>query len=738
MIALLLATVLMGAFGVVVRFGQRRNGDTTAIGTVNYVVAALCFIPFLEPLTRPDISGRTLLIGAVGGLLYPTAYFLLPPVLRAKGVAVASAAMRVSVIIPMLLALLLWQEVPTALQGTGAVLALAALPMLAAGRQADQSSRKNGSATLALMLLFIVNGGCAAVNKVYHVVGRAAERPAYLMILFGVAAVYTFTGWVATSRRLSLADTLVGVVLGLVNASANFALLAALDAYSAVVVFPVTAAGGLVFAVVFAAVAWKEWPTRWGQAGVALALAAVVMVNLANDEPSYREPMLPAGTTEASPFGEPDHVSLPTQEGTEESAMPEERRDLSELWDIEAIATGPLRREVLRERALGWGDRRIETRDVRYYSHAWAEGDVTIAAHIAIPAKADGPVPAMVMGTGDADSADAFSRAYGVAAIVFDRPGTGESTGPEDLYSNWVQFTDPREGWMWHYVTAALRAVTLATTLPEVDPERIGITGYSRGGTMAWIANGVDPRLKLAIPVATGGDIVRALDHGGWANYIHRDESGQAYIPNEFYEFAKIYDPMLYCGRQHGAVALVVGAQDEYFPLYCTATSAKASEEDEFLLLVIANWDHGYFAGDNPHVDAFDNSREATEKRERLIRAAIDCRLKGNGTMPKMPGLAMSRVGDRAYFAVSADHAGEVERVVIQASIDGAYTFEELPTEPEGDGFAAEFSGPDSAVLAGMAAYAEVAYVGGPVLTSAPVFGEAFEQRMRPFPEPEE
>ena len=84
-------------------------------------------------------------------------------------------------------------------------------------------------------------------------------------------------------------------------------MLYALDAFSGVVVFPVTAAGGLVFAVGFAAIAWREYPSRWGAVGVALAIAAVVLVNLGSvgEKPAYRPPVVPAAFLAPSPFGDP-------------------------------------------------------------------------------------------------------------------------------------------------------------------------------------------------------------------------------------------------------------------------------------------------------------------------------------------------------------------------------------------------------------------------------------------------
>lgn len=280
MIALALATILTGAFAVIVRLGQKRGGDLCTIGVVNYVTASLVFVPLLRLHPPPIVSHHTLVLGAIGGLVYATAYYLFLPVMSSRGVAIGSAITRVSVVLPMLLSLVVWREVPTWVQAIGAALALAALPLLATSRLDGGPSPPRSREFALLAALFLFNGGCLSVAKWYHVTGNLAERPAYFTALFGVAALYAGAVWAIRSQRRDALDVLIGVLLGLTNASSNFALLSALDAFPGVVTFPATAAGGLVLAVAFAAIWWKELPTRLGALGVLLAVLAVVLVNL--------------------------------------------------------------------------------------------------------------------------------------------------------------------------------------------------------------------------------------------------------------------------------------------------------------------------------------------------------------------------------------------------------------------------------------------------------------------------
>ena len=125
-------------------------------------------------------------------------------------------------------------------------------------------------------------------------------------------------------------------------------------------------------------------------------------------------------------------------------------------------------------------------------------------------------VPAMVLVHGGGGTAfEEWVRLWtkrGYAAIAMDTCGQV----PVGNYGAWVrdeqggppgwggfdQLGWPREDqWTCHAVADIILAHSLIRSLPEVDPERTGITGISWGGYLTCIAAGVDHRFKLAIPV---------------------------------------------------------------------------------------------------------------------------------------------------------------------------------------------------------------------------------------------
>jgi fermentation-respiration switch protein FrsA (DUF1100 family) len=98
--------------------------------------------------------------------------------------------------------------------------------------------------------------------------------------------------------------------------------------------------------------------------------------------------------------------------------------------------------------------------------------------------------------------AETFAAA-GLNALVFDNRNFGASDGePRQEIDPWVQVRDYRH------------AITYATTLPEVDNDRIGVWGSSYSGGHVLVVAAIDRRVKAVVsqvPLVSGHDNVRAL-----------------------------------------------------------------------------------------------------------------------------------------------------------------------------------------------------------------------------------
>lgn len=279
MIVLLLSTLFSAAFGLVVRYAQRRNGNLLAVGALNYLTAALFHVALRASEGIVPPSPPTWRIGILAGIAYVTAYFFLVPFMKLRGVSIATAVVRLSVLIPVVFSVALWGERPNGMQTSGAILALMSLPLLgfhpSVGREGLRAKE-----TLLLVALFLGNGLCLLSVRGYHQTGIQGEESLFLGILFSTAAVISNAVWLFRRAGFSRRDILPGVMLGLCNALGNLSLVAALQQLPGVFVFPFYSSIGLVFAAAFAGVVWRERISRIEAAGMTIAVGAVVLIHM--------------------------------------------------------------------------------------------------------------------------------------------------------------------------------------------------------------------------------------------------------------------------------------------------------------------------------------------------------------------------------------------------------------------------------------------------------------------------
>jgi len=188
----------------------------------------------------------------------------------------------------------------------------------------------------------------------------------------------------------------------------------------------------------------------------------------------------------------------------------------------------------------------------------------------------------------------------GYAAIAVDTCGQV----PVGTYSHWVkddqggpmgwggyeQIDWPfKDQWTYHAIADIILAHSLLRSLPEVDAERIGLTGLSWGGYLTCIAAGVDNRFKFAVPVYGCGfysDTVftDALDK---LNVEQRDRWMRWWDPSVYLDAAKM--PLLW----------VDGSNDHFYPLKAVQLSYRLPQGPR-TLCVRLRMAHGQGEGEKP------------------------------------------------------------------------------------------------------------------------------------------
>ncbi len=215
--------------------------------------------------------------------------------------------------------------------------------------------------------------------------------------------------------------------------------------------------------------------------------------------------------------------------------------------------------------------------------------------------------PAMVLIHGGGGSA--FDRwvkvwnARGYAAIAMDVCGCvpvgtygkwkrHELGGPAGWDASFSQLDAPVvDQWTYHAVSAVALAHSLIRSYPEVDAERIGVTGISWGGYMTSVVAGVDSRFKCAIPVYGCGHLG---ENSAWLPAFEKMGPEKAGL------WLRQWDPSSYLSQAQMPICWVNGTNDFAYPMDSWQKSYRQPKTDRTLCLRI-RMPHGHGpVGENP------------------------------------------------------------------------------------------------------------------------------------------
>lgn len=306
MIYLLGHIVFASAFTLCLKWIQTRGRqDVVSVGAINYITAALLIFPtFNATVSYSSVDTAAALTGATMGACYFAAFFFVIFLIKWVGAASSMVVGSLSILIPISIAALLWNEVPNAYQWVGISLAVGSLSLIGVAKSARPASTTDGmqteSRTIAeaalttsaasiqgvpkilpmLLGFFVIAGSSRVAQRAFGHLSTEAHRPTFLFSAFAVAGVASIVLLLGRRKLLSGGEWCTGIALGTTNILHTHFLMRSLDRYPGYVVFPVASAGGLILTTFIATQLMGEQTSRQTRVGISMAVIALVLLNV--------------------------------------------------------------------------------------------------------------------------------------------------------------------------------------------------------------------------------------------------------------------------------------------------------------------------------------------------------------------------------------------------------------------------------------------------------------------------
>lgn len=276
----LIFTILAGSMlSLVIRVSQGRVKGQYSMLAANYlsaVIAGSLWVGLPNVLPQGEGAGLTVCLGMVNGMFYAAGIFLMQYNVRKNGVVLPNVFSRVGgLLIPLMLSVVIFGDIPRATQLVGAVIAIGAIILI--------NYRKDGAkvgAGIFLVLIMFSDGGATSMAKVFNEVAPAAQAGRYSLYTFFFAFLIAAGVVIWKKERPGPAELGFGALIGLPNFFATRSMVAALETVPAVIAYPMRSVGGILVVTLAGIFLFRERLEKRQWLALAGVLVALVLLNV--------------------------------------------------------------------------------------------------------------------------------------------------------------------------------------------------------------------------------------------------------------------------------------------------------------------------------------------------------------------------------------------------------------------------------------------------------------------------
>lgn len=280
MIYLLLSVLSSTTIFALFKSFNKYNINTLQAIVVNYVTAFACGLLFYNGQIKLEIIHADWFIIAVGlGFLFIAIFNVMALTAQKNGLSVTSVASKMSVIIPIVFGIYMYNESAGIQKVIGIVLALLAVYLTSV-------KQKDDVVTKALYLPIILFFGSGIIDTSVNHFAPKDQMQLFLAVIFGIAGSIGFLILSYKSIKLKnhfkLKTIPFGIALGIVNYCSMYFLLKALrvEGFESSSVFTINNVAIVAVSTLIGLLLFKEHISNKNWIGIITAIASIVLVTL--------------------------------------------------------------------------------------------------------------------------------------------------------------------------------------------------------------------------------------------------------------------------------------------------------------------------------------------------------------------------------------------------------------------------------------------------------------------------
>lgn len=279
MIFLLLAIVSSAMVSICMRFSEKHVKNEMGMFMANYAVCVVLSYVFMNKeliFAWERSTVMMLILGVISGVLYLISFVAMKVNMKHNGIVLAATFMKLGVLIPTIMAVVVFKETPGWTRILGICLSIIAIIMI----NFEKESIHEGKKKSLLIVLLILSGCTDAMANIYEQIGAASLKDVYLMVTFIVAFIFAMILAIGGKERMGIKDLLFGMLIGIPNYFSARFLLLALGSVDAVLVYPMYSVATIIVVTLAGITIFREKISKKKIEALGLIIVALYLLNI--------------------------------------------------------------------------------------------------------------------------------------------------------------------------------------------------------------------------------------------------------------------------------------------------------------------------------------------------------------------------------------------------------------------------------------------------------------------------
>lgn len=256
---------------------DKRNINTHQAITFNYLAASILgAILYGETIVLTDIINSTWIYPTIAlGMFFVIMFNVMAQTTQKLGISVASIASKMSLVIPVIAALFLQENINlSAYNYIGIILALIAIFLAFKKEKQTQKSIR-----IAIILFFGAGILDSFLNHIQDQYLRSInDFNLFIIVIFFTAFLTGFTAILLKRNKLRFKNIIAGITLGIPNYFSIYFVLISLDYLGGAIVFPVLNIGVVLVSTILSYSIYNENLNKENWLGIAIACVSILLI----------------------------------------------------------------------------------------------------------------------------------------------------------------------------------------------------------------------------------------------------------------------------------------------------------------------------------------------------------------------------------------------------------------------------------------------------------------------------